>query len=131
MMKTGWGLAFLAMLAGPAAIAQKNLMPLHDGWRLQSACTLHAAGETISVPGFAVEDWQKVRVPSTVLAAQVANKLVPDPMFGMNLRSIPGTSYPIGHNFSNLPMPQDSPYNCGWWYRTEFAVPASSESDRR
>ena len=131
MMKTGWGIAFLAALMGPAAMAQKNLTPLHDGWRLQSACTLHADGETISAPGFAVEDWQKVHVPSTVLAAQVANKLVPDPFFGMNLRSIPGTTYPIGHEFSNLPMPQDSPYNCGWWYRTEFAVLTNVEHDKR
>jgi exo-1,4-beta-D-glucosaminidase len=131
MMKMGRSFAFLAMLAVPAVVAQKNSTPLHDGWRLQSACALHAGGETISAPGFAAEDWQKVRVPSTVLAAQVANKLVPDPFFGMNLRSIPGTSYPIGHNFSNLPMPQDSPYNCGWWYRTEFAVPASTEHDKR
>src|SRR5207248_1882862 len=23
----------------------------------------------------------------------------------------------------NLPMPQDSPYRCSWWYRAEFAKP--------
>ncbi len=131
MMKQGWSLAFLAVLALPAAMAEKNATPLHDGWRLQSACTTHATGDAISAPGFAVDDWQKVQVPSTVLAAQVANKLVPDPFFAMNLRSIPGTTYPIGHNFSNLPMPQDSPYNCGWWYRTEFAATAGKERDQR
>ena len=46
-----------------------------------------------------------------------------DIFFGMNLRSIPGTTYPIGENFSKLPMPADSPYRCGWWYRTQFDVP--------
>jgi exo-1,4-beta-D-glucosaminidase len=131
VMKTGWGFAFLAIVTLPAAVAQKNSTPPHDGWRLQSACNLHAGGEAISAPGFAVEDWQTVHVPSTVLAAQVANKLVPDPFFGMNLRSIPGTTYPMGQNFSNLPMPKDSPYNCGWWYRTEFAVTSSRERDKR
>ncbi len=43
----------------------------------------------------------------------------------MNLRSIPGTTYPIFENFSKLPMPADSPYRCGWWYRTQFDVPAA------
>ena len=38
--------------------------------------------------------------------------------------SIPGTTYAIGANFSNLPMAPDSPYHCGWWYRKTFSVPA-------
>ena len=41
----------------------------------------------------------------------------------MNLRKIPGTTYPIGKNFAELPMPKDSPFRCSWWYRTEFRVP--------
>ena len=45
-----------------------------------------------------------------MLAAQVKAGVFPDPYFGDNLRQIPGTSYPIGHNFANLPMPADSPY---------------------
>ena len=75
--------------------------------------------------------WIGTSVPSTVLAAQAAAKLVPDPYYGMNLRSILGTEYPIGHNFANLPMPQDSPYRCGWWYRTEFAAPAPALHEQR
>jgi exo-1,4-beta-D-glucosaminidase len=132
MTKRGWGLALVTALALPVtSAAAKDTTQLRDGWRLQSACVLHAGGEVISTPGIDVANWQIAHVPSTVLAAQVANRLVPDPFFGMNLRSIPGTNYPIGHNFSNLPMPQDSPYNCGWWYRTEFAVPANAEHDMR
>ena len=42
----------------------------------------------------------------------------------MNLRDIPGTSYPLGDLFSHFPMPADSPYACSWWYRTTFATPA-------
>jgi exo-1,4-beta-D-glucosaminidase len=31
-------------------------------------------------------------------------------------------NYPIGANFSNRPMPLDSPFHRAWWYRTEFNV---------
>jgi exo-1,4-beta-D-glucosaminidase len=104
--------------------------PLHDGWRLQSACTAKADGAAVSEQAFSTEGWLNVSVPSTVLAAQVADKLFPDPYFGMNLRNIPGTDYPIGHLFANLPMPQDSPYRCGWWYRTDFTAPAPGHDHR-
>ena len=108
---------FLLSLALPAVLQAETVTPLRDGWHLQSACSLQAQGESIASEGFATEDWLKTAVPSTVLAAQVADGKFPDPYFGMNLRQIPGTSYPVGHIFSNLPMPQDSPYRCGWWYR--------------
>jgi exo-1,4-beta-D-glucosaminidase len=83
------------------------------------------------VTGFATDAWLKASVPSTVLAAQVAAGVLPDPNFGDNLRKIPGTSYPVGHNFANLPMPSDSPYACGWWFRKEFEVASAKESGRR
>jgi exo-1,4-beta-D-glucosaminidase len=120
----------LASFAWPLAASAVTITPLHDGWRLQSGCTVKADGGAISTPSFAVDDWLKASVPSTVFAAQAADKIVPDPYFAMNLRDIPGTGYPIGHNFSRLPMPQDSPYRCGWWYRTEFTAPASARHDQ-
>jgi exo-1,4-beta-D-glucosaminidase len=121
----------LALLVAPLAAIADTVRPLHEGWRLQSGCTVKAGGAAVSADGFAVEDWIKTSVPSTVLAAQAAAKLIPDPYYGMNLRNIPGTGYPIGHNFANLPMPEDSPYRCGWWYRTEFAAPAPAARDGR
>jgi exo-1,4-beta-D-glucosaminidase len=96
---------------------------LHDGWSLQSSCKISATGQRISTRGFRTESWHAAVVPSTVVAALVADKTFPDPYFGENLRSIPGTSYPIGKNFSTLPMPDDSPFRCSWWYRTEFHLP--------
>jgi exo-1,4-beta-D-glucosaminidase len=99
--------------------------PLREGWTLQSACKIHADGAAISTAAFHAEGWTTVTVPSTVLAAQVAAGEFKQPYFAMNLRSIPGASYPIGQNFSNLPMPEDSPYRCGWWYRKTFAVSAA------
>ena len=124
-MNLGKVAILLATLALPVGAQAGTRTALHDGWRLESACKVHAEGAAISVPGFFTEGWLQVSVPSTVLAAQTADNVYPDPYFGMNLRNIPGTSYPIGENFSNLPMPEDSPYRCGWWYRTEFSVPAA------
>ena len=126
------GVAFLlALVAFVPAASAAGVSPLHEGWRIQSACGLQADGAEISHRGFSAEDWLRASVPSTVLAAQVADKIFPDPYFGMTLRKIPGTSYPIGRIFSRLPMPQDSPYRCGWWYRVEFSVPPSTPPDRR
>ena len=122
---------FLALLAVPAALQAGTVTPLHDGWKLQSACKLQATGESISITGFATQDWLQTTVPSTVLAAQVAAGVFPDPYFGTNLRQIPGTDYPIGRNFANLPMARESPYSCGWWYRTEFTAPAASQKEAR
>ena len=66
-----------------------------------------------------------VSVPTTVVAALVKHKVYPDPFFGTNLRTFPGVTYPIGANFSNIPMQPDSPFIVPWWYRKEFVVPAS------
>lgn len=130
-MREKWIFRVLTCLAVPAMCAAGTVTPLHEGWKLASACTVKADGAAISATGFATDGWLAATVPSTVVAAQVADKVVPDPYFGMNLRNLAGESYPIGHDFSNLPMPADSPYRCGWWYRTEFAVPASEGHDRR
>ncbi|MGA7294855.1 MAG: sugar-binding domain-containing protein [Terriglobales bacterium] len=97
--------------------------PLHKGWALQSSTKLTSTGEAISRASFDVSDWIPANVPSTVVAAQVKDRLLPDPFFGMNLRQYPGLSYPIGFNFSNIPMPPDSPYAVSWWYRDEFTLP--------
>jgi exo-1,4-beta-D-glucosaminidase len=98
---------------------------LHSGWMLESSCVTKARATQISAFGFRTDGWHATSVPSTVVAALVADKTYPDPFFGMNLRSIPGTTYPIGKNFAELPMPRDSPFGCSWWYRTEFLLPES------
>jgi exo-1,4-beta-D-glucosaminidase len=120
---------FLALLALPAVLEAGTVTPLREQWRMQSACKLQAAGESIAAKGFATQDWLPATVPSTVLAAQVAAGVFPDPYFGMNLRQIPGADYPVGRIFANLPMAQDSPYRCGWWYRAEFTAPAASQKE--
>ena len=101
----------------------------HQGWQLHTACELGAEGATVSTAGYAAQDWIPTAVPATVLASQVAAGKFPDPYFADNLRKLPGMGYPVGHNFANLPMPQDSPYRCGWWYRKQFT--ARPEKNRR
>ncbi len=117
----------LLALASPAVAqspeAANPRVELRDGWMLQSSCKISAKGEKISLAGFLTDGWHATTVPSTVVAALVADKTYPDPYFGDNLRSIPGTTYPIGKMFSVLPMPKDSPFRCSWWYRTEFQAP--------
>jgi exo-1,4-beta-D-glucosaminidase len=121
----------LALLALPLVLEAETSTPLREGWNVQSACKLQAGGDTIATTGFSVDGWLKATVPSTVLAAQAAAGIIPDPYFGTNLRQLPGAGYPIGQNFSNLPMPADSPYRCGWWYRKSFTTPVVSGTEQR
>ena len=102
---------------------------LHVGWEIQSSCRLEPglSGAQISTTAFHPSAWNATTVPTTVVAALVADKTYPDPYTGMNLRSIPGTTYPIGANFSKRAMPGDSPFRCSWWYRTEFNLPSEYE----
>src|SRR5271157_6044326 len=129
---------FAATPPMPAAPAAR--LDLHSGWQLQSACVLQGSstgpaglknsthpgldGEILSSPLYRPIDWISATVPTTVVAAQVAASIIKDPFYGMNLRKLPGMDYPIGSQFANLAMLDDSPYKCGWWYRTEFRLPA-------
>ncbi len=128
-MNTKTIFSLFALIAIPVSANAATVTHLRDGWRIESACKANADGTKISMPGFPVDGWLKASVPTTVLAAQVAAGLFPDPYYGQNLRQIPGTTYPIGQLFANLPMASDSPYRCGWWYRTEFTAPAKAEKD--
>jgi exo-1,4-beta-D-glucosaminidase len=114
------------VLAG-ATIERSQQLPskilLNGSWALQSSFSLKARGAEISARGFKTTGWHRTEVPSTVVAALVADKTFLDPYFGVNLRSLPGMNYPIGAMFSNLPMPAESPFRFSWWYRTEFTVP--------
>jgi exo-1,4-beta-D-glucosaminidase len=96
---------------------------LTKGWEIQSSSKVDKSGEVISTGNFVPDNWYKTSVPATVLAVLVDNGVYKDPYFGMNLRSIPGTDYPIDSNFANLSMSKDSPFNVPWWYRTEFQLP--------
>lgn len=101
--------------------------PLTSGWVLRSSCEVNATGQQISSDGFSTDGWHKTNVPSTVVAALVADGTYPDPYYSDNLRKIPGETYPIGKNFSRMPIPKDSPFHCSWWYRTTFEAKYSGD----
>jgi exo-1,4-beta-D-glucosaminidase len=108
--------------------AADSRIDLRDGWKLQSSCKVSATGAKISQAGFDTSGWHYTTVPSTVVAALVADKTYPDPYFGDNLRNFPGMDYRAGKMFSVQPMPKDSPFRCSWWYRTEFPTPPDTAS---
>ena len=97
-------------------------MDLVDGWAIQSSAKVQAPGETVSSLQFQPVDWYKATVPSTIVGNLVDDMVYRDVFFGMNLRSIPGTDYPVGSNFSNKSMSAASPFKVSWWYRKEFRL---------
>jgi exo-1,4-beta-D-glucosaminidase len=111
-------------------VAEAQTTTLSAGWQIQSSASVPEKGEQISTAAYRPSGWTSASVPTTVVGALVTSKQLPDPMIGMNLRSFPGTSYPIGRNFSGLAMPADSPYAVPWWFRTSFTVPASMRGRR-
>jgi exo-1,4-beta-D-glucosaminidase len=118
-------LPFFSLTIAFAQSATAGTLPLREGWALQSSTKVAGSGEEISNGAFKANDWIAADAPTTVVAAQIKSGLLPDPFFGMNLRQYPGVSYSIGSNFSNIPMPPDSPYAVSWWYRKEFTLPNS------
>ncbi len=99
---------------------------LHGTWRMQSSCQDGAKGEQISTTGFDTSKWHPAEVPGTVVGALVTDKSLPDPNYGMNLKSFPGFVSDTKGLFATRDMPPDSPYRCSFWFRTEFAAPHST-----
>ena len=114
----------LACTAAALPAAPDNRILLRQGWTIQSSADVRENGAVFSAPGFRPRGWTETSAPTTVFSALVAAHKYPDPYFGMNLRSAPGVKYDIGFNFSNAPMPEDSPFRRPWWFRTEFKLPA-------
>ena len=109
--------------------AADSKLPLDSGWYIQPSTDASQDAVSADAP-FHPRHSYRATVPSTVMAALVADRVYPDPTFGMNLRTIPGTTYPIGENFSNIPMPPGSPFRSSWWYRTQFTAPAECAGKR-
>ena len=83
-----------------AAATNTGKLALLYHWSLQSSSKIDAKGETISTRAFTPKGWHDATVPTTVVAALVKDKTLPDPFFGTNLREFAGVTYPIGGNFS-------------------------------
>ncbi|NOY38190.1 MAG: hypothetical protein GXO83_11540 [Chlorobi bacterium] len=110
------GMIFYASCTSQTTPEGKTL--LKDNWEIQSSAEIKTAGDSISVPEYNPQGWYPATMPSTVLAALVKNKVYPDPYYGTNIDSLPG--YVPGNMWE---MPENSPFNVPWWYRTEFQIP--------
>src|SRR5882724_4380148 len=117
--------AFFAVHSFAASTSSTQpILQLHQNWTIQSSCDVKVSGEKISTSGFSTAGWHHAEVPTTVVAALVADKTYGDPYFGKNLKSFPGMNYPSDTFFANQEMPKRSPFLCSWWFRTEFKIPA-------
>jgi exo-1,4-beta-D-glucosaminidase len=78
---------------------------LREGWSIASAEDIEVNGDIISQKGFDVSKWYKTTVPSTVMAALIANNEYPDIFMGENINKI-----------------DTARFRTSWWYRNEFSV---------
>ncbi len=122
-------LALVVVLPATGLADTSSRTPLMR-WAIQSSALVSETGDRLSRPGVDVSSWHRVTVPNTLIGALVEAGVYKDPYFAMNLRNIPGTSYPIGERFTLLPTPADSPFKPAWWYRTEFTIPAANARRR-
>lgn len=112
----------LAMMPGAFHIcgqeAGNSQLILRNNWAIQSSAKVGDNAQSLSMPGYNPEGWYPTTMPTTVLAALVANKVYPDPYYGNNFKSLPGL---IPER--KWDMPEGSPFKAPWWYRTEFSLP--------
>jgi exo-1,4-beta-D-glucosaminidase len=103
-----------------AACGCKNNVKLHIvkfdqqlkyGWSLESSEKVAANGEIISKKGYDDSKWYKTSVPSTVMAALIANKEYSDIFMG-----------------KNITMVDTARFRTSWWYRNEFIIDDISKS---
>jgi len=85
-------------------------MTLDGAWRLRPSAKATEGGAVLSRAGFVAEGWYDITVPNTVVGALVENRTYPDPYTAMNLRALPGMTYPVARNFGHLPMSPESPF---------------------
>jgi len=91
---------------------RENERVLSEGWLMQASGAVEGSAEGVASSGFDSNEWLPATVPSTVLAALVANGRCEDPYFGMNLKQVP-----------------TEPFDESWWHRTEFSL-LNEEADR-
>ena len=106
---------FMSLNVLPQTSAGGSII-LRDHWSIHSSANLTDDGKVISRTGYSAKDWYSTSVPSTVLAALVANKVYPDPYYGNNYMELPGVR--------RWDKPEGNPFESSWWYRTEFDLPS-------
>lgn len=132
MKRVSEALCLLLCAAGVARAQERRM--LHAGWQIASSATAGTDGAAISsaarTAARTAGDWHRATVPSTVVGTLVDDGVYGEPFHGMDLRRMPGVTYPIGANFVHTAMQPTSPFAVPWWYRTTFTVPAAMRGRR-
>ena len=98
----------------PLSLSAGAPLMLKDAWQVQTS-TGQPAGAEVSKAGFAATGWYKTSIPACVSGVLAQAGVYPDPFVDLNLLSWPNNPKgPAGGN----------PFAVGWWFRTEFDLPA-------
>lgn len=84
---------------------------LKEGWTIESSTKVNTTGDKISQKGFDDSKWYKTTVPSTVMAALIANNEYQYIFMGDNLDKVDTTRF-----------------RTPWWYRNEFTIKDASKN---
>lgn len=84
---------------------------LKNGWTLESSMKTNSTGDKISQKEFDDSKWYKTTVPSTVMAALIANNEYQDIFMGDNLDKVDTTRF-----------------RTSWWYRNDFTIEDASKN---
>ena len=88
-----------------AARGGENILPLADGWTIQSSVQTQSGGAEISAPTYSGAVGHPASVPTTVLAALVNDGVYTNIYYGTNLATIP-----------------TAPFTNAWWFRKEIVL---------
>ena len=104
--------AFLFQLSFSQSKKENFSMILHNDWRMQSSVTDHTKGNQISTTNFSANNWYPITVPSTIIAALLANHVYNfDPFYAKNFEKL-----------------KDEKLDHPWWFRKEFSLPSSEKN---
>ncbi len=102
-------------------LTSKTEQTKNRAWQMARADKTGVSGDKISQPNFQSNGWSPAIVPGTVLNSLVANRVYPEPYFGMNnaheRNLIPDISQ-VGTGFYT------------YWFRSQFVVPNSFRNRR-
>ncbi len=114
---TGWTQPPATSQRAPLAGKPDGHGSLITGWQLAMAgpggVPPRLSGKAISSKTYSSRGWRSACVPGTVLTSLVADKVFPDPLFGLN----------------NLQIPE-ALNKYAWWYRQTFKLDATHRGKR-
>ena len=106
------------------SLASGYRLMLKDGWQVQTSSN-QPEGVTISKTDFTASGWYPTAIPASVSGVLAQAGVYPDPFFSTNFRDWPGMGRGGMRGMRRAGgTPQSNPFSVGWWFRTEFDLPA-------